>query len=96
MMSIITIPLFFSFLHMVKNNNYIKQLKEIKSIIINNKNLEIEINSINERENSVAIDIQVTCSSLVTKDEYYLLKNRIEKSLDKKVLLKVTPKIVID
>lgn len=96
MMSIITIPLFFSFLHMVKNNNYIKQLKEIKSIIINNKNLEIEINSINERENSVVIDIQVTCSSLVTKDEYYLLKNRIEKSLDKKVLLKVTPKIVID
>lgn len=95
-MSIITIPLFFSFLHMVKNNNYINQLKEIKSIIINNKNLEIEINSINERENSVVIDIQVTCSSLVTKDEYYLLKNRIEKSLDKKVLLKVTPKIVID
>ena len=94
-MSIITIPLVFSFLHMVEKNNYLSQLKDFKTLVINNKDLEINIENIIKNEETLLIDIQVTSDSLILKDDFIILKNRIEKALGERVLLKVSSKIVV-
>jgi len=95
-MSIITIPLVFSFIHMVEKNQYLNQLKSVKHTVINNKELEIEIQNINISKDILTIEIEVISDSIILKEDYLLLKNRFEKAINKKVLLKISPKLVVN
>ena len=95
-MSIITIPLFFSFTHIVEKNSYLKQLSSIKYFILDDKNIEINIINISKNDGLVIIDMEVISSNVISKTDYNILKEKIENTLNQNVLLKITPKIVVE
>jgi len=95
LLSIVTIPLIFSFLEMIENNNYLKDLESVKSITLNQEEVILHIQNIKFKENNLVINLQSTSTKPLSLENYKEIKKHIEKKLKEKVVLEVTPKIIV-
>ncbi len=93
---LITIPLFLSFMQVVEKNNYYNKLNSVKSILINNEKVELNINTLENKKDTIFINIEVVSNNHLSLDNYNLIKENLEKRVDKKVVLKIVPIIVIN
>lgn len=96
LMAFITIPLFLSFIQVVERNDYFNKLNNIKSIILNNKKIKLNINTLEYKENTIFINIEIISNSNLSLDNYNQIKEKLEKIVEKKIVLKILPIIVID
>ncbi len=96
MLLFITIPLFYSFLHIVETNNYLSKLKNISTMKIDDKNIDLQIESLNIKKEKIYIELVVISNQSLTHRELEHIKSDIQKYLKKQVVLNVSVKIIIN
>lgn len=96
LMVLITIPLFLSFMQVVEKNDYFNKLNSIKSIVLNDEKIELHIITIENKKNIISINMDVTSNKHLSLDNYNLIKEKLEKTVDKKIVLKIIPIIEIE
>ena len=96
LMVLITIPLFLSFMQVVEKNDYFNNLNSIKSIVLNDEKIELHIITIENKKNIISINMDVTSNKHLSLDNYNLIKEKLEKTVDKKIVLKIIPIIEIE
>ena len=92
---IITIPLVLSFYDMVVKNNYLNSLQSVNSITINQEKVELNIRDVKFDDDVLVIDLQSISSKPLTHDEYKIIRKSMEEELGEKVILEVSPKIIV-
>lgn len=92
---VITIPLVLSFRDIVLKNNYLTSLESIRTIILNQKRVELNIHDVKFDNDLLVIDLQSISSKPLTHGEYKIIKESFEKKLGKRVILEVSPKIIV-
>jgi len=95
LLGVITIPLVLSFYDMVVNNNYLNSLESITSITVNQKKVELNIRNVKFNDDVLIIDLQSISSKPLTHGEYKTIKESLEKKLGEKIILEVSPKIIV-
>lgn len=95
LLGIITIPLIISFYSLILQNHDYTKLNEIKSLIINNKKISLNITNIKgSTKESTNIEVEVSSNQGLSDNELNKLKQIIEKKMDKKVNLEIATKII--
>ena len=96
LMLLITIPLYFSFMQVVEKSDYFNKLNSIKSMVLNNEKIELNIHTIENKENKIFINIEVISNNQLSLDNYKIIKEKLEKTVDKNIVLKIIPIIEMD
>lgn len=96
MLVIITVPLFYSFSHIVETNRYLNTLKTIAAMKVDNKDIELNIQSLNIKDEKIFIELEITSNQSLSHTELEQIKAEIQKRFKKRVVLSASMKIVID
>lgn len=91
----ITIPLVNSFDKMIEKNSISNKVKELKSLEINSKEISLELIDVENKDEIVYINLELSSNSFISKDEYMIIKERIENSIDKKVVIEISSKLIV-
>ena len=95
LLSIVSIPLVFSFLEMIEKNNYLQNLESIKSITLNQEEVELNIFDVKLSDGVLVVNLQSVSSKSLTHEQYIKIKKSIEKKLKERVVLEISPKIIV-
>ena len=90
-MVIVAIPLFLSFMKVVDRNKYFDELNSIKTLIIEKDKIDLNIKTIENRNDNILVNIEVISSKPLSLTHYDTIKNKLQEKTDKKIILKVTP-----
>ncbi|DAB33436.1 MAG TPA: TIGR00341 family protein [Sulfurospirillum sp. UBA12182] len=97
MLSVICIPLVFSFYSLILQNNDYEKLQNIKHFTFEDKVATLNVLNIkSSTEKSVVIEAEIVAATSLSTKEYAQIKNQLEKKMGKNVSLHVIPKIVIE
>jgi len=96
MMVAIAIPLVISFRHIVETNNFYNKLKTIKIMEINHKTIELKILNIQTKNDLVTIDIDTISQNIISEEDLKIIKRNIEKKIAKKIVLTITPILILN
>lgn len=93
---IVSIPLAISFYSLVLQSNDYKKLSTLKTLVINQKDVQINILKINQsKTHSANIDIEVISKERLSTKEYEEIQTHFKSVLHKEVELNILPKIMI-
>ncbi|MDZ7818545.1 MAG: TIGR00341 family protein [Aliarcobacter sp.] len=95
LMSLITIPLYLSFMEVVQRYDYFNKLNSLESMLINENKIELNIKTIQNEENDIFINLEVVSSKPLELKDYSIIKKELQKKVDKHIVLKITPVIEI-
>ncbi|WP_207561727.1 TIGR00341 family protein [Sulfurimonas aquatica] len=95
LLTIITIPLIFSFADMIEKNKYMSDLESVKSIILHEEKIELNIYDVKLNNDVLVVDLQSISEKPLTHEEYVKIKQSIEKKLQRRIVLEVTPMIIV-
>lgn len=97
MVLVISIPLYFSFLSLIEQNQDYERLQNMKTIKLDNKQVSFNIISVNNTSSEkTVINLEVLSTTSLSSAEYRVLKTKVEKILDKEITLYVIPKLIIE
>lgn len=96
MLVFITLPLFYSFSHIVETNKYLNALKTITTMKVDNKNIKLHIQNLDTKDEKIFIELEIISSQSLSHIELEHIKAEIQKHLKKRVVLSTSMKIVID
>jgi uncharacterized hydrophobic protein (TIGR00271 family) len=96
LMVLITIPLFFSFMQVVEKYNYFNKLNSVKSMVLNEEKIGLNIKTIQNKNGNILINIEVVSSKPLELKEYSIIKEELQKRVDKQIVLKIVSVIEID
>jgi uncharacterized hydrophobic protein (TIGR00271 family) len=96
MLVAVSIPLAFAFFDIVGQNVTYKKIMQNTHIEIDGADVEYKVTAIETTSDEIIkIELEVTAKQPLTKQDYTLIKELFEKSLDANVELKITTKIII-
>lgn len=95
-MAIVAIPLFLSFIKVVDRNKYFDELNSLKVLILNNEKVDLNIKTIDNKKDMILVNLEVVSSKPLSLLDYNLIKNKLEDTCDKKIVLKVSPVILLN
>ena len=95
-MVIIAIPLFLSFMDVVHKYDYFNKLNSFKSVALNGHDIELHIKKVQNKNNEIIVNLDVISSKPLILDDYNIIKEKLQKVVDKKLILEITPVIVIN
>lgn len=96
LMALITIPLFFSFMQVVEKYNYFNKLNSVKSMVLNEEKIGLNIKTIQNKNDNILINIEVVSNKPLELKEYSIIKEELQKRVDKQIVLKIVSVIEID
>ena len=96
LMVIIAIPLFLSFMDVVHKYDYFNKLNSFKSVALNGHDIELHIKKVQNKNNEIIVNLDVISSKPLILDDYNIIKEKLQKVVDKKLVLEITPVIVIN
>lgn len=96
LMALITIPLFLSFMQVVQKYEYFNQLNSLNSLTLNDHKIELNIKSIQNNQDTILINLEIISSEPLLLDDYNIIKNKLQEKVDKKIVLKIIPIVVIN
>ena len=96
LMVLITIPLFFSFMQVVEKYNYFNKLNSVKSMVLNEEKIGLNIKTIQNKNDNILINIEVVSNKPLELKEYSIIKEELQKRVDKQIVLKIVSVIEID
>jgi uncharacterized hydrophobic protein (TIGR00271 family) len=96
LMVLISIPLFLSFMKVVDKYEYFNKLNSVKSIALEDKKVELKIQSIQNKKDKILVNIELISDKYLLFDDYLIIKNKLQETVDKQIVLKITPVIEID
>jgi uncharacterized membrane protein len=92
---VVSIPLVLSFYKLIEQNRIIDTLNN-KEYVISNKKVNIEIKHIDLNKKEPYLQIELTSFSTLDMEDLKVLKNKIEKELNKKVVLNISSSVLIN
>lgn len=95
LMSLITIPLFLSFKQVVEKYEYFHKLDSIKNLTLNENIVEFKIKLVENKKNIIIINLDVVSNNSLSLYEYNIIKEKLQEKVNKKIVLKITPSIII-
>jgi uncharacterized hydrophobic protein (TIGR00271 family) len=95
-MAIISIPLILSFIKVVDRYKYFDELNSIKSISLQLETVDLNIKTVENKKDMVLVSIEVISIKPLTLIDYNNIKNNLQERIEKKVVLKVTPIILLN
>jgi uncharacterized membrane protein len=95
-MAIVSIPLFLSFMKVVDRYKYFDELNSIKSISIHQENVDLNIKTIENRKDNILVNIEVVSSKPLSIIDYKIIKDKLKERTKKRIVLKVTPIILLN
>lgn len=95
-MAIVAIPLFLSFIKVVDRNKYFDELNSLKVLILNNEKVDLNIKTIDNKKDMILVNLEVVSSKPLSLLDYNLIKNKLEDTCNKKIVLKVSPVILLN
>lgn len=96
MLLFVSIPLAYSFINLVKKNEYYTQLKPLKELTIDKNHLELQILNIgNVDAKKVTIEMNVLSSHVISNEELHQLKDILEHTINKNIILKANTEVII-
>lgn len=96
LMAIISIPLVLSFSKMIEENDFLNKLSSIQNITIDSHKVSTKVLSIKTHKEFTEIELEVVSQNGYAIQDYSTLKSEVEKVIDKKVVLKIVPKVMIN
>jgi uncharacterized hydrophobic protein (TIGR00271 family) len=97
MVLIISIPLYFSFISLIHQNNDFEKLQNIKTLELLDKKVTLNIITLNNTSSDkTVIELEVITSSPLSETHYAKLKEKLKAVLQKDIILHVVPKLVIN
>lgn len=94
-MAIVALPLVLSFYQIVQKNNYLKELKSMKHLTIDGKDVELVFKGVVVQDEEIIVDLETISSSGLYNGDFEELKEALEKKLNKKLILEINSKIVV-
>ena len=95
LMVIIAIPLYISFMNVVDRYDYFNKLNSFKSIALNGHEIELNIKKVQNNKNEILVNIDVISSQPLILDDYNIIKEKLQKEVDKKLVLEIVPVIIV-
>lgn len=95
MMVVIAIPLVISFSQMVEHNRYLSKLETLKTITLDKEHVELVILNIQNKKQSIIVNLEVVSTKPLSAQEYQTIKRKYEEIIDKKVVLRIVPEVVV-
>ncbi|MFA7084019.1 MAG: TIGR00341 family protein [Arcobacteraceae bacterium] len=96
LLALVSIPLVISFYSLVLQSKDYSKLSHIKSMVINQKSIQIQIVKINHSQaNKTHLEIETSSKEALNSSEYKQIHRYLEKILQKEVELTVLAKIII-
>ena len=95
LMVFITLPLMFSFYTMLQKNRYMKALKSVAIVMVHEKEVSLFIQNITIQKESIVVDVETISSNALSNGDFEVVKKALEAKLDKKIILEITPKILL-
>ena len=95
LMVIIAIPLYISFMNVVDRYDYFNKLNSFKSIALNGHDIELNIKKVQNNKNEILVNIDVISSQPLILDDYNIIKEKLQKEVDKKLVLEIVPVIIV-
>ncbi|MBP7769729.1 MAG: TIGR00341 family protein [Aliarcobacter sp.] len=95
LMVIIAIPLFLSFMDVVHRYDYFNKLNSFKSLALNGHDVELNIKKVQNNKNEILVNIDVISSQPLILDDYNSIKEKLQKAVDKKLVLEIVPVIIV-
>lgn len=95
MMLFISVPLSLTFLNMIEQNNYLTKLESTKTVHINNTDIKLDILNLNVTNKVINVDLELSSNRSLSFDELKYIKNKLQKDIDKKIILNISSKIKI-
>lgn len=96
LMALISIPLFLSFIKVVDNYEYFNKLNSFKSIVVNDKKVELNIQSLQNKKDKIFVNLEVVSSEHLSFNDYNIIKNKLQETVGKKIVLKIIAVVQID
>jgi uncharacterized membrane protein len=96
LMALITIPLFLSFKQVVEKYDYFNKLNSVKSMVLNEEKIGLNIKTIQNKNGNILINIEIVSSKPLELKEYSIIKEELQKRVDKQIVLKIVSVIEID
>jgi uncharacterized hydrophobic protein (TIGR00271 family) len=95
LMVIIAIPLFLSFMDVVHRYDYFNKLNGFKSVALNGHDIELHIKKVQNKNNEIIVNLDVISSKPLILDDYNIIKEKLQKVVDKKLVLEIVPVIIV-
>ena len=95
LMVIIAIPLFLSFMDVVHKYDYFNKLNSFKSVALNGHDIELHIKKVQNKNDEIIVNLDVISSKPLILDDYNIIKEKLQKVVDKKLVLEITPVIIV-
>jgi uncharacterized hydrophobic protein (TIGR00271 family) len=95
LMVIIAIPLYISFMDVVHRYDYFNKLNSFKSLALNGYDIELHIKKVQNNKNEILVNIEVISSQPLILDDYNIIKEKLQKEVDKKLVLEIVPVIIV-
>ena len=96
LMVIIAIPLFLSFMDVVHRYDYFNKLNGFRTMALNGHDIELHIKKVQNKNDEIIVNLDVISSKPLILDDYNIIKEKLQKVVDKKLILEITPVIVIN
>lgn len=96
LMALITIPLSLSFSQVVEKYNLFNQLNSINHITYNNEEIEINIKTITNKDKQIIVNLEVISTKPLLLIDYNIIKETLQKTVAKEIVLKIVPVIIIN
>jgi uncharacterized hydrophobic protein (TIGR00271 family) len=95
LMILIAIPLFLSFMDVVQRYDYFNKLNSFKLITLNGYDIELNIKTLQNKENEIIVNLEVISSQPLALNDYNSIKEKLQKEVDKKLVLEIVPVIIV-
>ncbi|MBU1657569.1 TIGR00341 family protein [bacterium] len=95
-LALVAIPLVFSFMLLIEQNNTMDKLKSLKHVSISGKEVLLHILSVDLSKEKPNVVAEVHSAEVLKQNELIEIKLRIESVMKEKVTLNVTPKIIME
>lgn len=97
LLTIVSIPLIFSFYSLVLQSNDYNKLSQLKTLTLTHQKVRMNVININtSSQHKSSLEIEIISTYWLNPEDYKEIKQQIETTLNKKVELKISPKIKID
>lgn len=96
MLILITIPLIYSFSHIVETSNYLNKLKSMTTMQVNDKKITLNIQNLDIKGDKIFIDLEIVSNKSLSHVDLEHIKANIQNHFKKNVVLSVSMKIIIN
>lgn len=92
---LISLPLLFSFIDLIERNNLLNQIKSLKHKTLNQQEIELHIIELTEEEEKLTLELNLISTEILSKEDLQRVKDTIQKSLKRDVILKINQELII-